>query len=59
MSDDAEQTVYHVAFAFQLATEILIDLFTFFSLPAPYARLFNPFDGSFPPFSTAAGCCYR
>ncbi|MFL5705632.1 MAG: hypothetical protein ACJ8AG_22795 [Ktedonobacteraceae bacterium] len=41
MSDDAEQTVYHAACALQLATEILVDLFTFFSPPAPYARLFT------------------
>ncbi len=40
MSDDAEQTVYHAACALQLATEILVDLYTFFSPPAPYARLF-------------------
>ena len=41
MSDDAEQTVYHAACAVQLATEILVDLFTFFSPPAPYDRLFS------------------
>jgi hypothetical protein len=41
MSDDAEQTVYHAACALQLATEILVDLFTFFRPPAPYARLFT------------------
>ena len=35
MSDDAEQTVYHAACALQLATEILVDLFTFFRPPAP------------------------
>jgi hypothetical protein len=30
MSDHASQTVYHAACALQLATEILVDLFTFF-----------------------------
>jgi hypothetical protein len=29
------------ACALQLATEILVDLFTFFSPPAPYTRLFT------------------
>lgn len=41
MSDDAEQTVYHAACAVQLATEIMVDLFTFFRPPAPYDRLFS------------------
>jgi len=36
LSDDAEQTVYHAACALQVATEILVDLYTFFSPPAPY-----------------------
>ncbi len=40
MSDDAEQTVYHAACAVQLATDIMVDLFTFFSPPAPDDRLF-------------------
>jgi len=40
MSDDAEQTVYHAACAVELATDILVDLFTFLSPPAPYSRLF-------------------
>ncbi len=40
MSDDADQTVYHAACAVQLATEIMVDLYTFFSPPAPYNRLF-------------------
>jgi hypothetical protein len=39
-SDDAGQTVYHVACALQLATDILVDLFTFFSPPAPNAPFF-------------------
>jgi len=41
MSDDASQTVYHVACALELATDLLVDLYTFFSPPAPYARLFT------------------
>ncbi|HCG00174.1 MAG TPA: hypothetical protein DEV93_06470 [Chloroflexi bacterium] len=38
--DDADQTVYHAACAVELATEIMVDLYTFFSPPAPYKRLF-------------------
>ncbi len=41
MSDDAAQTVYHVACALELATDLLVDLYTFFSPPTPYARLFT------------------
>ena len=40
LSDDAAQTVYHVACAVELATDILIDLFTFFSPPPPYSQFF-------------------
>jgi hypothetical protein len=40
MSDDAEQTVYHAACAVELATDILVDLFTFLRPPPPYTRLF-------------------
>src|SRR5579859_6905002 len=40
MSDDADQTVYHAACAGQLATEIMVDVFTFFRPPAPYPQLF-------------------
>lgn len=40
MSDDAGQTVYHAACALELATDILVDLYTFFRPPAPYSRLF-------------------
>ncbi len=39
-SDDADQTVYHATCAVELATEIMVDLFTFFRPPAPYTRLF-------------------
>jgi hypothetical protein len=39
LSDAAAQTVCHAACAVELATEILVDLFTFLSPPAPYERL--------------------
>jgi len=41
MSDDASQTVYHIACALELATDLLVDLYTFFRPPAPYTRLFT------------------
>jgi hypothetical protein len=41
MSDDPAQTVYHIACALELATDLLVDLFTFFRPPAPYVRLFT------------------
>jgi len=41
MSDDSGQTVYHVACALELATDLLVDLYTFFSPPAPYTPLFT------------------
>ena len=41
MSDDVAQTVYHVACALELATDLLVDLYTFFCPPAPYTRLFT------------------
>ncbi len=40
LSDDAKLAVYHAACAVQLATEIMVNLYTFFSPPAPYDRLF-------------------
>jgi hypothetical protein len=40
LSDDARLAVYHAACAVQLATEILVDLYTFLSPPAPYHQLF-------------------
>jgi hypothetical protein len=40
MMDDAEQTVYHAACAVQLAFEIIVDIYTFLSPPAPLERLF-------------------
>jgi hypothetical protein len=39
-SDDADQTVYHAMCAVELATEIMVDLFTFLSPPPPYHRLY-------------------
>lgn len=38
--DNADQTVYHVACALELATDIMVDLFTFFSPPAPSHPLY-------------------
>jgi hypothetical protein len=40
LSDDAGLAVYHAACAAALATEILVDLYTFFRPPAPYQQLF-------------------
>ena len=40
LSDDAGFAVYHAACAAALATEILVDLYTFFRPPAPSHRLF-------------------
>src|SRR6266852_8450647 len=39
LSDDAG-AVYHAACAAELATEILVDLYTFFRTPAPYHPLY-------------------
>jgi hypothetical protein len=41
MSDDAKQTVYHIGCALELATDIMVDVDTFFRPPAPYVRLFT------------------
>jgi hypothetical protein len=41
MSDDPGQTVYHVACALELATDILVDVFTFFHPPAHIKPLFT------------------
>ena len=38
--DDAAQSVYHATCAVELATDILVDLFTFLSSPPPYERFF-------------------
>jgi hypothetical protein len=40
LSADAGLFVYHAACAAALATEILVDLYTFFRPPAPYHQLF-------------------
>ncbi|GAC1669992.1 MAG: hypothetical protein PVS3B3_39860 [Ktedonobacteraceae bacterium] len=40
MSDDAEQTVYHITCALELASDVLTDVFTFFSPPASSLPLF-------------------
>ena len=40
MNDDAGLAVFHAACAAALATEIIVDLYTFFRPPAPYQQLF-------------------
>jgi hypothetical protein len=40
LSDDARLAVYHAACAAELATEILVDLYTFFRPPAPSPPLY-------------------
>lgn len=40
MNDDRKQTVYHVTCALELATDLLVDLATFFSPPASYSQVF-------------------
>jgi hypothetical protein len=40
MGDDAKQTVYHVTCALELATDLMVDLYTFFSPPAPCPQLY-------------------
>jgi hypothetical protein len=40
LSDDAGQTVYHITCALELASDLLADVFTFFSPPTPYPPLF-------------------
>lgn len=41
MSGDATQTVYHITCALEIATDIIVDVDTFFRPPAPYVRLFT------------------
>jgi len=41
MSAAADHSVYHVACALELATDLLVDLYTFFRPPAPYQQLFT------------------
>jgi hypothetical protein len=38
--DEARLSVYHAACAAELATEVLVSLYTFFRPPAPYQHLF-------------------
>ncbi|GAC1638723.1 MAG: hypothetical protein NVS4B9_31640 [Ktedonobacteraceae bacterium] len=40
MNDDAGLAVFHAACAAALATEIIVDLYTFFRPPAPHHHLF-------------------
>ena len=40
MNDDAGLAVFHAACAAALATEIIVDLYTFFRPPAPSHQLF-------------------
>jgi len=40
LCDDAAQTLYHAACAVELATDILVDLFTFLSPPPPSSPFF-------------------
>jgi hypothetical protein len=57
MSDDRAQTVYHITCTLELATDLLVDLFTFFHPPAPSARLFalTALDGEIG-FAAWGGC---
>jgi hypothetical protein len=40
MNDDAGLAVFHAACAAALATEIIVDLYSFFRPPEPYQQLF-------------------
>ncbi len=40
LSDDGRLAVYHAACAAELATESLVDLYTFLRPPAPYHQLY-------------------
>jgi hypothetical protein len=40
MNDDAGFAVFYAACAAALATDIIVDLYTFFRPPAPYHHLF-------------------
>ena len=39
MGDDPQHSVYHIACAVELATDILLDLSDFFCPPAPFDRV--------------------
>jgi hypothetical protein len=62
LSDDVDQTVYHAACAIELAAEIMVDLFTFFSPPAPYHQLYvltTPETASPREWGAARGCARK
>ncbi len=40
LSDDTERIFYHAACAVEVATEIMVDIYTFFSPPVSQGRLF-------------------
>jgi hypothetical protein len=40
MNDDAGLAVFHAACAAALATDLIVDLYTFFRPPKPYDQLF-------------------
>ena len=41
MNDDAGFAVFHAACAAALATDLIVDLYTFFHPPAPFQQLFT------------------
>jgi len=55
MNDDAGLAVFHAACAAALATEIIVDLYTFFRPPAPYHQLFV-LDPRYSAHQHPAGC---
>ncbi len=57
MSDDTDQTVYHVTCALELASDLLADIFTFFNPPAPSPPLFilTPSDAASPLMACGEG----
>jgi hypothetical protein len=60
MNDDAGLAVFHAACAAALATEIIVDVYTFFRPPAPYQHLFvlNPQHAAPEPVEVP-GCNHR
>lgn len=62
MSDDAKQTVYHVTCALELATDLMVDLYTFFSPPVPFQQLYvltTPEAASPHTWSATIGCKWK
>ena len=47
MSDDTKQAVYHVTCALELATDLMVDLYTFFSPPPPHQPPLYVLTGAF------------